>query len=282
MTKRYIGVDIGGTGIKAALVENGAVVQKRAEPVKAMEAADVVIDQVRQLIQQLYTTGVNGIGIGIPGLVNPNTGLVYDVMNIPAWKELDLAGILKADFPVQIALQNDANCFALGAFETRRHIERTSLAALTIGTGLGTGLVINGELMSGLHGGAGEFGLISYQEHDIEYYASGRFFENCHQRSGLEVFEAAQKDDPEALLLYAELGKHLANALKTIMYAVDINYFILGGSVSGAWPYFSPAMLQELQHFSYQQALATLVVEQVTNPDAALLGAAALVQKRTV
>lgn len=272
-----IGIDIGGTGIKAAQVQDGQVLNKLEWPVLASGTKEEVIDQVCQLIRSIGTEGVQGIGIGIPGLVNPKSGIVYDVMNIPAWKELDLKGVLEKEFQVPVALNNDANCFALGAYQQRKLRERTSLLGVTIGTGLGTGIILDGKLVSGLHGGAGEFGLIEYRNQDQEYYGSGRFFENIYNESGKTVYERALAGEPDALRKYAELGTHIGNAFKTMLYALDINYFILGGSVAAAWPLFREATLQQLSTFAYRQAIEGLVIEISDHRDTGIIGAAALI-----
>ncbi len=277
MRNKRIGIDIGGTGIKAAQVENGQVLNKLEWPVLASGTKEEVIEQVSQLIQTIGLDGVQGIGIGIPGLVNPTTGLVYDVMNIPAWKELDLKSILEKRFGLPVALNNDANCFALGVYQHRKLIERTSILGVTIGTGLGTGIILDGKLISGLHGGAGEFGLIEYRQQDQEYYASGRFFENIYNQQGKAVYDLAISGDPAALQQYAELGTHIGNAFKTMLYALDINYFILGGSVAAAWPLFRDATLQQLSSFAYRQAIENLVIEISDTQDAGIIGAAALI-----
>lgn len=277
MSSKRIGIDIGGTGIKAAQVVNGQVLNKLEWPVLASGTKEEVIEQVSQLIRNIGTDGVEGIGIGVPGLVNPKSGLVYDVMNIPAWKELDLKTRLEKEFNIPVALNNDANCFALGVYQHRRLKERTSILGVTIGTGLGTGIILEGKLVSGLHGGAGEFGLIEYRNQDQEYYASGRFFENIYNEAGKTIYDLALAGDPSALQKYAELGRHIGNAFKTMLYALDINYFILGGSVAAAWPLFREATLQQLSSFVYRQAIESLVIEISDTADAGIIGASALV-----
>jgi glucokinase len=277
MPNRQIGIDIGGTGMKAGIVENGRLLQKIEEKVLANGSAEEVVEQVKGLILRLGLDDITGIGIGIPGLVNPVTGVVYDVMNIPAWTELDLKGLLEKELGKPVALNNDANCFAAAAFTLRQLRERTSLLGITIGTGMGTGIIWEGKLISGLHGGAGEFGLIEYRDQNIEYYASGRFFENVYGLNGLEVYQKAMQGDQRSLDLYAELGFHFGNAVKTLLYALDINYIILGGSVSAAWPLFREATLQQVGDFAYHQARESLVIETVQEMDAGIIGAAALV-----
>ncbi|WP_290789650.1 ROK family protein [Flavihumibacter sp. UBA7668] len=279
MRNKRIGIDIGGTGIKAAQVEEGQVLNKLEWPVLASGTKEEVVDQVNQLIRSIGVEGVSGIGIGVPGLVNPRTGIVYDVMNIPAWKKLDLKTILENEFHIPVALNNDANCFALGVYQQRKIKERTSLLGVTIGTGLGTGIILDGKLVSGLHGGAGEFGLIEYRNHDQEYYASGRFFENIYNENGKRMYELALAGDPAALKMYAELGMHIGNAFKTMLYALDINYFIIGGSVAAAWPMFREATLQQLSSFAYSQAVENLVIEISDTADAGIIGASALIMQ---
>ena len=104
------------------------------------------------------------------------------------------------------------------------------MAGLTIGTGLGCGLVINQKLYNGRNGGAGEFGMIPYLSHNIEYYASGRYFSNVHGLSGELVYEKAKSGDESALQLYHEFGIHLGKAISTILLSIDCEVIVIGGS----------------------------------------------------
>jgi glucokinase len=109
--------------------------------------------------------------------VDEKEKMVYDVVNIPAWNKISLEAILNKHFKVPVFVNNDANCFALGEFLFGKGRDCGSMAGLTIGTGLGCGLIIDQKLFNGRNGGAGEFGMIPYLAHNFEYYASGQYFQ---------------------------------------------------------------------------------------------------------
>lgn len=150
------------------------------------------------------------------------------------------------------------------------------MIGLTIGTGLGTGIIINNKLYSGKHGAAGEFGMADYLDKYFEYYASGQFFQYAYETDGEQVFQSAREGDTSALKMYGEMGIHLGNAIKTILYAYDIDLFVLGGSVSQAFDYFSPTMWRQIQTFPYKKVVEGLQIEVSELENSGILGAAAL------
>ena len=109
-----LSIDLGGTNVRIAQVDNGVCIQKLSEPCLATEEADVVVNQLIQLIEKMMTPEVDGIGIGVPSIVDTQRGIVYNVANIPSWKEVHLKEILEKRFNVAVAVNNDCNCFALG------------------------------------------------------------------------------------------------------------------------------------------------------------------------
>jgi glucokinase len=103
---------------------------------------------------------------------------------------------------------------------------------------LGAGAIVNKHLFAGPNCGVGEFGMADYLEHNYEYYASGQYFSHIYNLKGEEVFERAKAGDKQAHQYYAEMGTHLGNAIKLIMYTFDASYIVLGGSVRHAYTYF--------------------------------------------
>ena len=178
---------------------------------------------------------IPAIGIGVPGLVNAGEKMVYDVVYIPSWKEVPLQKWMQDRYQIPVFVDNDANCFALGEFYFGKGKGVNSMIGLTVGTGLGSGIIIDKKLYSGKNGGAGEFGMIDYLDHSCEYYASGQFFENVYKMNGEEVFKNAKEGNAIAIKMYEEMGTHLGNAIKMILYALDVELIVLGGSVRHAW-----------------------------------------------
>jgi glucokinase len=268
-----IGIDLGGTSLKGALVKGNNLSCLTTQPVPAHLPSEEMLQYLISFINNLVGPAVEAIGVGVPGLVRGK--MVYDVVNIPAWKEIPLQEILEKHYGLPVRVNNDANCFALGEFQFGKGREHDSMLGLTIGTGLGSGIIINKKLYEGNNGGAGEFGMMDYLDHNYEYYASGRFFEHAFGYSGDTVFEKAKKGETEALQMYHEFGRHFGNAIKAITYALDLPLIVLGGSVSAAFPYFSNAMWKEINNFGFS-SIKNLKIEASQLDNSGILGAAAL------
>ena len=274
--RSIIGIDLGGTNIRGGRVEGKVLKEVLSAKLIAHHAAEEVMQQLFHLIDALITPTTTGIGIGVPGLVDQQTGTVFDVVNIPSWKKIPLQTILEDRYHLPVAINNDANCFALGEYYFGKGQGANSMVGITIGTGLGSGLVLNKRLYTGSHCGAGEFGMIPYKEQCIEYYASGQFFKNVYGIDGEAVFQNAISCDSQAHELYSELGAHLGNAIKTILFALDVELIILGGSVSKAFPFFEKTMWASIVEFPYKTTADNLKIEVSEMESSGIVGAAAL------
>lgn len=274
--QQHIGIDLGGTNIRAGLLEGKSLSSINTKRINAKGTADEVLNDVFELVEKVFSSNVGTIGIGVPGLVDLDKGEVFDVINIPSWKHVALRQILEEKFGVQVFVNNDANCFALGEYHFGKGQGSDHMIGLTIGSGLGTGIIINRKLYAGKHCGAGEFGMMDYKDHYIEYYASGQFFRNVHNIDGELAYKMASDGDRKALGMYDELGTHLGNAIKRILYALDIDRIILGGSVRYAYPFFHESLWNSLGTFAYGKTIDTLKIEISELENAGLLGAAAL------
>jgi glucokinase len=272
--KMIIGIDMGGTNIRAGVVRNGTTENIISKKINADGSADEVLQQVFNLIDQIISPEVKAIGIGFPGLAI--NGIAYDVYNIPSWKEMPLQQLVEQRYQKPVLINNDANCFALGEFYFGKGRGHKSLVGLTVGTGLGSGIIINQKLYSGKSGCAGEFGMIPYLDKFYEYYASGQFFQNIYGVDGETVFNNAVSGDKTALAMYAAFGKHFGNAIKTILYAVDPQLIVLGGSVRHAYRFFEQSMWQQIQTFELRKGLTDFKIEISELENSAILGAAAL------
>ncbi|TCO06095.1 ROK family protein [Natronoflexus pectinivorans] len=276
MDKKLIGVDLGGTNMRAGLVYDGIIEKVFASPVPVTENWKEVMDQLIEVISNVFSTEVEGIGIGVPGVVDSKTGVVYDIQNIPSWKEVAVGTILSDHFKVPVFVNNDANCFAVGERFYGAGKEFDDFVGLITGTGLGAGIIKWGHLLPDQNCGAGEFGMIPYLEENYEFYCSGQFFKNKAGLDGAEVARRADSGDEQALNLFAEYGKHLANAIKSIIFAIDPAAIIIGGSVSKSFSYYEKAMKKELATFPYSGVVEKLVIKPSQMPEIAILGAAAL------
>ena len=275
--KSIIAVDLGGTKLRIGKVQDNAVQEQFSRPVQQTDDAQVVLDQFIEAIRTIFSPDVAAIGIGVPSVVDVENGIVYAVQNIPSWKEVHLKEILEKEFHVPVHVNNDANCFALGECHFGKGRGYRDMVGLTLGTGLGAGIIINRRLYNGSNCGAGEIGMIPNRGQIIEYYCSGQFFEHEYGLSGPAVFESAQAGDPAAIRAYEQFGYEMAYAIVTVLYAYDPQIIIFGGSVSKAFAYFRRPMMDRVASlFAYSHALQRLVIEKSDLTDIALMGAAAL------
>ena len=273
----YIGVDLGGTNMRAGRVENDCLVAQASErtPKSPKDTAET-IDLLERVIRSVWTPEVSAIGIGVPGLVDRQNGVVYNLVNIPHWDVVPLREILEARFGVRVVIDNDANCFALGerVFGVGRQYE--NFVGLTLGTGLGGGIIQQGRLLADSNCGSGEFGMMPYRDNILEYYCSGSYFMNIWGVDGKTMYERALKGDAEALEAYRQLGEHIAAAVKIVMLAVDPEMIVFGGSVAAAHALFEKSLWENLHDFAYPNSVKRLRIffSEMENP--AILGAASL------
>ena len=157
------------------------------------------MDAVRlmeELIAELMDPQVKGIGVGVPGLVNREQGVVYDVLNIPNWKEIPLKALLEKKFSVPVYVDNDANCFAMGEYRFGAYAGNKDFVGITLGTGMGAGIVKNGSLIPDAHCCSGEFGTMPYLDGIYENYTCGMYFKLKYEKDGEEVAEKPELVSP--------------------------------------------------------------------------------------
>jgi glucokinase len=276
-TNIFIGVDLGGTNVRAGRVEQGEIVAIQKNPTLGHESREIVLEEVCRTIASVFRPEVAGIGVGVPSVVDAEKGIVYAVANIPSWQEVPLKQILEKRFGVPAFVNNDAKCFALGELHYGEGRGHRNLVGLIVGTGLGAGVVINGKLYSGSHGGAGEIGHSPYGQSEFEYYCSGRFFE---REFGIDAFTAEQRadqGDPAALKMFEAFADHFADVIQAIVYTFDPEIIVLGGGVSKAFRHFEKPMWTNLKaRFRFQHSLERLKIVVGKKPDIAVLAAAAL------
>jgi len=270
-------VDLGGTKLASGKVQHNRVVNHASRPIPPNGSEEVVLNELIESIRSVFDPSVVAIGVGVPSVVDVDRGIVYTVQNIPSWKEVHLKEKLEAIFHVPAYINNDANCFVLGECHFGKGRGFRNIVGLTIGTGLGGGIIIDRRLYSGTNCGAGEIGMIPYKDEILEYFCSGQFFSRKFGVGGEVVFQRAISGDSEAVDAYHEFGGEMGLAMITALYAYDPEIVILGGSVSKAYSLFKKSMMEKLEaSFAYQHTLKRLVIETSDLADSALLGAAAL------
>jgi len=274
--KKVIGIDLGGTNVRAGIVDHNKLGDVTSVRIHSDGTVDEVMDDLYGLVDQVIDSSVEAIGIGVPSVVDADAGIVYDVQNIPSWKEVHLGKLMEDRYKVPVLVNNDANCFALGEKYFGKGKDAHSMVGLIIGTGMGAGLVVNDHLYAGPNCGAGEFGMVDYLDKYYEFYASGQFFEHVHRTTGETVYQNASNGDQTALEIFEELGVHIGNAMKMILYTFDPELVILGGSVSNAYQYFEKSMWNRIRTFAYSKSLEKFRIEVSELDNCGVLGAAAL------
>ena len=272
-----IGVDLGGTKVRAGVAVNGVIQNQKQQLFNSRGTQKETLGQLMDLIKPLMSDRVHGIGLGVPSVIDIEKGVVFNVVNIPSWDRVPLKDILEDEFSVPVSVNNDVNCFILGEHRFGLVKGLRNVVGITSGTGLGSGIIINNQLFHGSNCGAGEIGLLSYGAHTIEYYASGNFFEAIHGVSAITAHHLAVDGDEAALGWWKEFGMHMGQAIKTVVYSYDPEAIVIGGSLSKAFHYFEKAMLASLQDFTYPESIKKLKILQSVNENITLLGAAALI-----
>ncbi len=275
-----IGVDVGGTKISAGVVEKSRLVKSHTRPTPADESQDTILKTLIESIEALEVTEYLGIGIGVPGLVDTRNGRAYDIQNIPALSGMALRKKLEGHFHRPVEINNDANCFALGIKNHEDGQPYQNLVGLTLGTGLGGGLILNGKLYEGTGTGAGEIGFFPYKDGTLEEYCSGQFFQKKYAISGGEAYEMALKQDEKALEMFSQFGHHIGEAVKIIAHLLAPEAVFFGGSISKAFWLFEKSMWETVRNFPYAYVIDHLQILPATSPELALVGAASLISEK--
>ncbi len=285
--QKIIGVDLGGTNIKAALVSpQGKIIKKCEIPTEAEKGEKAVISKIISSIERIKDKKIMGIGIGSPGPMDYKKGVITNPVNLP-FKNVPLKKIIKNTFKAPVFLDNDAKCFTLGeaVFGSGKRYE--NVVGITLGTGFGCGLVINKKIYHG-RGNATEFGHTTI-EHDgvksksgnngsIEEYVASRgitaLFDG--KASPKEIYSLALKGNKKAIETYNKIGHYLGVGMANVIYAFDPDILIIGGKISNAWEFFNKSMNKTIKERYFSKPCKIVKSEL---KDAGILGAAALVLK---
>ncbi len=276
LQRNVIGVIFGGKHLSAARIENGTIAEIVHSDINNRETEEVILSEMIRTINAVFTDSVTGIGVGVPSLVDVKNGIVINPTNIPSWRKVHLKYILEEQFNIPVYINNDANCFALGEKYFGLAKDYDNIAGLTIDTGFGVGIIINGKLYSGRNAGAGEFCSIPYKDYDYEYYCSTKYFEEKYGLKHDILLSRAHNRDKIALAIYEFFGNDLGNAIKTIMYALDPDAIVIGGRIAEAYDFFRDSMLKTVNTFIYKGTVKNIRIMRSTEPYIPIYGAAAL------
>jgi len=274
-----IGIDMGGTKIASGLVAGSKVTKYQNVFLRKKDLWDAkkVMKALLSTIDPIFSSRVKGIGVGVPSVVDRKKGIVYDVVNIPAWKRVPLKSMLEKRFKVPAFVDNDANCFAIGEKLYGKGKRYENFVGLAIGTGIGGGIINRGRLLEDANCGSGEFGEVLYKDKRYEDYCGSLFFSRMHNIDGRKLYDKAKSGNKAALKVFEEFGFHLGNIVKTIMCAVDPEAIIIGGSIAASKQFFKDSMWKQIKTFTFTKSVQRLKIEfSQQTKYAPVLGAAAV------
>lgn len=317
MTKHYaIGIDLGGTNIKAALVERSAgVVFAQSTPTEADRGADHVLRRIVGLVREVIAAApkkeVAGIGIGAPGTIDWDRTSISYPPNIPGWTKVNLRDVLQEHLGenIHVVVENDANVAALGSAHYGAGRPYDAFIMVTLGTGVGGAIIYQNTIFRGATGGAGEIGhmTIDYEgpmarsgvAGAIEAYLGQRFLSRharyrllnyldspLHQDAGPDMVDltpemlsnAAGGGDEGALSMLAWAGHKLGCVLGAAINLLDIRIVIVGGGVSAAGDLILGPARETVQHFIKPGLReGVLLLQETLGNEVGMLGAAYLV-----
>lgn len=313
MVKAAIGVDLGGTNIKIGIVsQDGKIISKTSVKTDAAGGPEQVISNIKKGVRELLENSkyrIKGIGIGCPGVINVKKGTVENPPNLPGWKKVKLGSIIQKEFGYNVSVENDANAAAIGEMIFGAGKKFNSFIMVTLGTGVGGGIVFNRKIYRGEFGAAGEIGHISIDGNGpkcncgstgcIEAYIGNQYLKDRVKNelgdnpaskiwelinndissvSPRIIQDAAEMGDDYANSVINKMGVQLGTAFASLSNVLDISTFIMGGGVAG----FGAPLFNIIRATTAARVLTPLrsrvkVIPARLKNDAGIKGASALV-----
>lgn len=315
--KYYIGIDIGATNIKIGLLDTDfKIFKKKKLSTAEFQNKEAVIEALVKtvfLFQKEAKCKIKAMGIGAPGLIDPEKGIIHYLVNISGWKDVPLRKILERRLKMPVFVDNDVNVMALAELYRGRAKGKKNVVCLTLGTGVGGGLILEGRLYRGSTFSAGEIGHIPLNENGpgcncggkacLERYVGNRYIieevlEKLKKAPLPTIIPDLVKDDlskvnPEILsmavrkgdLLAKEawqgVGRHIGNCLAGIVNLLNPEMIIIGGGIAGAGEILFDTIRKTVKERAMPvPAQAVKIVPAKLKEDAGLIGAAVLVKER--
>jgi glucokinase len=276
MSKLYIGVDIGGTSIVAARFSESELIERAEVPTGSERPALEIMESLYEAIEKVLTEEVIGIGIGMPGFMNADTGEILVINNIKSFNGFSIKPLVEKRFNLPAFQGNDANCFALG--ETYYGAGRTykNLVGITLGTGLGGGIILDRKIHTGLMGGAGELGCVPFHGGIVEDICSAALFKNKYNTTGTELYKKAKEGDQASIAVFEELAQNIGELIRAVMYILAPEAFVIGGSIANSWDLLEKPLRKEVDKFLVPMISDSTDLIKAELDNAGLYGAAAL------
>lgn len=316
MGKNRIGIDVGGTNVKIALVdEKGKIKYSNSVPTRAEMGYEYTVNNIKQAIYDLLKEtklepkNIEGIGFGFPGQVDYKSGIVRLAPNIPGWVDVPIAKLIEDEFHIPTRVDNDVRCAALGELNFGAGKGCENLICITVGTGIGSGLIVNGKLVRGASNAAGEIGHIKLQMNDgpicgcgdtgcLEAFASGpsivamaedyirggkstkfREMANSNPITPYIVCEAAKAGDPVAKRIFTIMGEYIGIGMASVVNLLNPEKIIVGGGVADAGKILMTPLKETLKKRAMKIAgEAVEVVPAQLGNTAGVIGASLLIE----
>lgn len=310
MEKYAVGVDVGGTSVKMGLFDmKGRLADKWEIPTaRENDGASILSDIAESILERIREKGISqadllGIGIGVPGAVNNEGNLVGVAVNL-GWKDFNIPTALRAYINVPVIAANDANIAAFGEMWQGGGKGHSNVVAVTLGTGVGGGIIIDGRIITGTTGAAGEIGHIHIVDGEtevcgcgnkgcLEQYASATGIVRLARRrlseddapsmlrgrelSAKTVFDAVKDKDPVAVEIAKRFGAYLGKGLAAVSCVANPELFVIGGGVSKAGEILFDFVVPEFQKYAFPATKGTGFALATLGNDAGIYGAAGLV-----
>lgn len=304
MSKYLIAVDLGGTNTKLGLLDSKLkILSKRVLPTKGFTSKEDLIDGLIISIEEMLgdknitKKSLLGVGMGLPGPVDPVRGVVHYFPNIPGWKEVHLRELMKSQLKLNVFIDNDSNLAAFAEYKFGASKNTTSSICVTLGTGVGGGIIINGKIYRGHNYSAGEVGHIPINEDGpkcncggmgcLERYIGNRFilqdanllFDKEYTLE--EISQMAKKGNKTALSIWTDVGRHLGIALTGVVNFFNPEMIVLGGGISAAGKILFDTVKKTIKERAMYPANAVKIEKARLSENVGIIGAACLVLEET-
>lgn len=308
MNKQAIGIDFGGTSVKPGVVADGKVIAFAERiPTRNHPGAEALLAAVVRAVEELRRQHpeVCALGAGLPGMVDSVNGRVLELSNVPGWKDVGLTKLLEERTGLPVAIDNDANAMTYAEWLYGAGRDAVNVVCVTLGTGVGGGLILDGKLFRGSQLGAGEIGQMTIDPHGVpghygnfgaleKYVGNAQIGERArvlYQEAGLTKSEeecsplalqtAADAGDVVARKVWEEVGFHLGITLCDIVWLLNPDRIVIGGGVAKAGEYVFGPIRQTIRERTMKIFHDKLeIVPAALGNDAGIIGSAALALDR--
>ncbi len=299
MAQYSIGVDLGGTNLRAAAIDSaGRMLGKISGSTNLNEGPEAVIDDIVSSIKKLQAAqpgaALAGVGVGVPGFILLKEGILRRSPNLPGLNDYPVRDAIERRLGARVILENDANAAAMGEKWMGAGREVDDLVLLTLGTGIGGGIISGGRVLHGFVGMAGELGHLTVVPNGnpcacgntgcLEKHASAtavaamaRLLALGDSLSAADVYDLAMAGNEQAGRIFSMMGQALGVAFAMLVNAFNFPLYLLSGGPLAAWDLFAPAMFEETRRRSYTfRVTETRIEKAILGNEAGLYGAAYL------